>query len=116
MLGKRIKQKRLEKNLTQEELGNIIGVSKVSVCNWEKDIKKPSSENLILLSENLNTSIDYLIGNDYYVISDSDDEYAIRMANSEVELIEELRNHLKLYEMLLDDSKRTIDLIERKIL
>ena len=50
-LAKRIKEERLKNNLTQEELGKLLNVSKVSVCHWEKGIKKPSSKNLILLSK-----------------------------------------------------------------
>jgi len=115
MLGKRLKEKRHDKKLTQEDLGNMLGVSKVSICNWEKGIKHPSSENLIALSKILNTSIDYLIGNDYYVVSE-DNECEIVMAKDEIALIEELRNHIRVYEMLIDDPKRTIDLIERRIL
>ena len=50
-LSKRIKEKRIEAGLTQEALGKELNVSKVSVCNWEKGLKKPSSKNLIQLSK-----------------------------------------------------------------
>lgn len=115
MIGKKIKMRRLELDLTQEQLGEMIGVTKVSICNWEKGIKFPSTENLIELSKTLNISIDYLIGNDCYVISDEEKKYPISMANEEIKLIQELRKHQKLYNRMIDDSKRTIDLIERKI-
>ena len=35
-LGERIKEIRIEKGLSQNALGRIIGVSKSSVCQWEK--------------------------------------------------------------------------------
>jgi transcriptional regulator with XRE-family HTH domain len=73
-LAKRIKEKRLESKLTQEKLGNLLHVSKVSVCNWENGIKRPSSKNLIQLSKVLNTPLEYLIGNDHYVISSEDEK------------------------------------------
>ena len=34
-LGKRIKEARKKANMSQEDLGKILGVSKVSVCHWE---------------------------------------------------------------------------------
>ncbi len=115
MLGKRIKDKRLELNFTQEQLGALLNVSKVSICNWENGIKYPSTENLIQLSKQMNVSIDYLIGNDAYIIAESNSNYSTLVSNEEIELIKELRKHQKLHDALTDETKRTIDLIERKI-
>lgn len=115
MIGKKIKQRRLELDMTQEQLGEMLGVTKVSICNWEKGIKFPSTENLIELSKIFNVSIDYLIGNDCYVASEENKNYSVIMANEEIKLVQELRKHQKLYSRIVDDPKRTIDLIERKI-
>lgn len=114
-LGQRIKEKRKEARYTQEELGAILGVSKVSVCHWEKEIKKPSSKNLIALSKTLNTPLEYLIANDKYAVSESNSNYGLMMANEEIELIKELRNHKKLYEMLAENPKRTLDRIDKNL-
>lgn len=114
-LAMRIREKRKANKLTQEDLGKLLNVSKVSVCNWEKGIKKPSSKNLIALSKILNTPLEYLIGNDNYIISDNDDSYGLMMANEEIEIIKELRNHDKLYEMLIENPKRTFDGIDKKL-
>ncbi len=40
-LGQFIKEKRIEKNLTQKELGKILYVSESAVSKWEKDVAKP---------------------------------------------------------------------------
>ena len=114
-LGQRIRDKRKEAGFTQEELGNLLGVSKVSICHWEKDTKKPSSKNLIALSKILNTPLEYLIANDKYVVSESNDNYGLMMANEEIEIIKELRNHGKIYEMLAENPKRTLDRIEKNL-
>jgi len=103
-------------NLSQEELGKLIGVSKVSISNWERGIKFPSTDNLIMLSKTLNTSLDYLIGSDYYVEDADNKSYGITMAKEEIEIVRELKNNPKLYNMMISDPKRTIDLINRKIL
>ena len=114
-LSKRIKEKRIEAGLTQEALGKELNVSKVSVCNWEKGLKKPSSKNLIQLSKVLNTPLEYLIGNDSYVISEDNQSYGLMMAKEEIEIIKELRNHNKLYTTLLENPKRTFDRIDKNL-
>ena len=114
-LSKRIKEKRIETGLTQEALGKELNVSKVSVCNWEKGLKKPSSKNLIQLSKVLNTPLEYLIGNDTYVVSEDDEKYGLMLATEEINIIKELRNHKKLYDMLMDNPKRTFDRIDKNL-
>jgi len=46
-----IKSLRKEKNLSQQEMGDICGVTKTSVSRWEKDKAKPSGSALIRLEE-----------------------------------------------------------------
>ncbi len=115
VLGKRIKEARKKQKLTQDDLARMLDVSKVTVCYWEKDIKKPSTKNLILLSKKLNTPLEYLIGNDEYVISESDTNYGLMMTNEEIDLIRELRNHNNLYTMLVESPKRTCERIEKNL-
>ena len=52
MTGTEIKDFRTSKGLTQEQFGNIIGVGKSSVNNWEKGRAAPSGSSLLHL-ENL---------------------------------------------------------------
>jgi transcriptional regulator with XRE-family HTH domain len=61
MDGKRIKQIRKNKNITQDEIAKKIGVSKSTYCTWEKGLYEPSIENLIRIAEILNTNIDYIL-------------------------------------------------------
>ena len=114
-LAMRIKESRLKQNLTQQELGDLLKVSKVSVCLWEKGVKKPSSKNLLQLSKILNVPLEYLIGNDSYVISEDNQSYGLMMAKEEIEIIKELRNHNKLYTTLLENPKRTFDRIDKNL-
>lgn len=37
VLGKRIKEVRKNKKLTQDDLAQMLGVSKVTICYWEKE-------------------------------------------------------------------------------
>lgn len=60
-LGIRLKQKRKEKKITQQQLADSIGVSKTSVIYWEKDENIPKHESLTLLSRILGVTPDWLL-------------------------------------------------------
>lgn len=59
-LGFRIKKLRKEKKLTQGKLGNLVGVSDVTIGFWEKDVNEPKYENLESLAQILDTTIEFL--------------------------------------------------------
>ncbi len=58
----RIKKLREENDITQEELAQKLEMSKGIISLYEKEIRKPSLEVLIKLSEIFDCSIDYLLG------------------------------------------------------
>lgn len=115
LFDKRIKKLRIDSGYTQEELGNLLNVTKVSICNYENGNRMPSIDTLIDISNLFKVDLDYLIGTDTYVVSDDVENYGLRMATEEIELIKELRKHKDLYNNLTSDMKRTIELIEKKI-
>ena len=59
--GDFLKQKRLEKNLTQKQLANILFVSESAVSKWEKGVSHPDITMLPKLSEVLSVSEHELI-------------------------------------------------------
>ena len=59
--GEKIAVLRKKKNLTQEQLSEILNVSRQSVSRWEMDVAFPETEKLIKLSRLLECSIDYLL-------------------------------------------------------
>ena len=64
--GERLKELRIERGVTQEEVGKIVNTSKMAVSHWEKGHSEPSIAQLILLTEYFGVSADYLIGkNDF---------------------------------------------------
>ena len=60
--GERLKQLRKEKKLTQQELGEVIGVSKVSISTYENGVFYPEVKNFLALAEYFEVSLDYLVG------------------------------------------------------
>lgn len=117
LIGQRIKGLRKNSKLTQEDLGKILNVTKVSVCCYEKGTRTPALDTLIDLSNIFHVSLDYFVGNDMFVIVEDKEDYSIKMAKEEIAIIEELRNpsNNELYEKLINDPKRTIELINKKL-
>ena len=63
-VGKQIQHYRKEKNLSQDELAEIIFVSRQSISNWERDATYPDIQNLLLLSKVFEVSLDKLVKGD----------------------------------------------------
>ena len=60
-IGKFIKEKRIEKKLTQEELANKVYVTNKAVSRWENGKSIPEVETLYLLSKELDVSINEIL-------------------------------------------------------
>lgn len=60
-MGEKIALLRKRKGLTQEQMAEILEVSRQSVSRWEVDIAFPETEKLIRLSRLLECSIDFLL-------------------------------------------------------
>ena len=60
-LGAKIAIQRKELNYTQEQLADILGVSRQSISKWESDMVYPETEKLIELGKLFDCSMDYLL-------------------------------------------------------
>ena len=65
MIGRRIKELRTEKGLTQQELAEILNVSSMSISFYENEQRKPDSDFIISVSKYFGVSTDYLLGKTY---------------------------------------------------
>ena len=115
VFGKRLKEIRKKADITQQQLGDMVGVTKVSICCYENGTRTPTLETLIDLADSLNVHLNYLLGVDALAIDEDDKNNTVNIAKDEIELIKELRKHIKLYEKMLDDPKRVMDYFEQKI-
>ncbi len=115
LIGQRIKDLRIEKGLSQQELGDIIGVTKVSICGYESGTRTPSLETFSLLADLFGTTTDYLLGREVPVVNESSNEYIGSVSKEDIELIQELRHYPNLYNKMIKDVKRFISLINKKI-
>lgn len=62
LLGKRIERLRIEKGLTQEELGKIFQVKRETVSYWEHGYREIKASQLVELAKFFDVSTDYLLG------------------------------------------------------
>lgn len=60
-LGKRIRRKRQENGLTQEEAAELIGISLSYYGNIERGLRMPSVEVLVNIANQLNVGMDVLL-------------------------------------------------------
>ena len=62
IFAERIRELRLERGLTQEKVGEIIGVKRYAVYSYEKGRACPEMKSLVALAEYFDVSMDYLAG------------------------------------------------------
>jgi len=60
-IGSKIHELRKKKGITQEELGDIIGVSRQAISKWELNEMTPNIENINMLSSYFKVSLNYFL-------------------------------------------------------
>lgn len=60
--AKRLKLLRKENNLTQNDLGEIMGISEQAISHYEKAKRSPDTDMIIKIASHFNISIDYFLG------------------------------------------------------
>ena len=64
MLGEQVLKLRVEKGLTQQTVAAKLGISKQSVCNWEKNVSIPPVEKVRELAALFGCTTDRLLAFD----------------------------------------------------
>lgn len=59
----RLKYLRKIYNVTQEDLAQYLGVKRNTISDWESGNSEPNIENIILIADYFNVTIDYLLNN-----------------------------------------------------
>ncbi len=60
-LGNKLSKLRKENNYTQEQLADLLGVSRQAISKWESDITYPETDKLIRISKLFHCTTDYLL-------------------------------------------------------
>ena len=111
----RLKALRLEANLTQKEVADILGISRPAYTYWEKGEKAPTPDKLPALSKLFNVSTDYLLGNsDYRSVEEELSEVEMLFRATSLDMTEEekaifkqeLLDFMKERQKLFDEDKQ----------
>lgn len=62
MFGERLSELRKDKHYTQEELGQMLSVSKYTISSYENEKTSPDDETKVLIAKIFDVSVDYLMG------------------------------------------------------
>lgn len=62
LLGKRLKELRLEKNLTQKEVADALKINAVTYLHYEKEQREPPLKLLAEMASFYDVTVDYLLG------------------------------------------------------
>lgn len=71
--GKRLKKVRMLLNLTQEEFGARLGISKQFYSNIETDRAVLNNEKLVLLLKDYNVNINFILGGFYPIFKEENE-------------------------------------------
>jgi len=111
--AERLKELRTETGLTQEQLGERIGVQRMTIIRWEGGSNPPSDENLLLLAQLFKTSTLYLRGDiddRDMVLTDDWEETEELVRKADEELL------LGVYRLLSPEMKRFVQSMTRNAL
>ncbi len=105
-LSTNIKFLRQENNLTQEDIGKIVGKSRVLVSQWESDEREITTEDIIKLSNHFNIPMDTLVGKDLRNEDDPFDELDVLFSKNKDILTDEDKEYMK---FIIEKRKREVD-------
>lgn len=60
--GQRLKELRIERNVSQKQLAEYLGYEQSGISHYEKGNRQMDATTLIKIAEFFNTSVDYLLG------------------------------------------------------
>lgn len=95
-LGQKIKELRAKKNISQSELGDLVGVHYTHIGKYENNQQMPSTDTLKKIADVFEVSIDYLL-------NDTDSNFIEIKINDE-----ELLAQLKAIKDLPDNDKKVV--------
>ena len=97
--GRRLREIRTERGMTQVQIATALGITKNAITNWETGLGMPETGNIVPLCTYLQCTADDLFG-----------------MHSKEKLTQEESNHLKLYRAIGPYERHYVDVLMRAIL
>lgn len=109
MIGKMLKELRIQGDFTQQQISDILGLERVTYAGYESDRRSPDFQTLINIADYYNISLDYLLGRKKQVyINKMDIEY--------IDLVKKYNNKglsVKKIEKILETALSLVDIIKK---
>jgi len=103
-IGSRLKSARINKNLTQEELAKMIGVTKGAIANYENQVSIPKIKILLKLFSALECDANYVYQDDMVIRADKKNKSAAESS----ELTDEQKLLLEKFEELNTEGQKKL--------
>ncbi len=97
-IAENIRAYRIEANLSQLELGNLMGVSPQMISCYERALSCPSLETLTRIHDYFGADLNYLLANDH---SYQERPKTIRLSEAEMEIILTYRRRTELKQQII---------------
>jgi len=96
--GDRLKELRMEKGLTQEELAKIFNTGKASISHYESNRRIPDANTIVKYATFFNVTVDYILGksdirNPYYKSECANDK--IDLSEFPEEIIQQIKDYVE---------------------
>ncbi|MEQ2443290.1 helix-turn-helix domain-containing protein [Pseudoflavonifractor sp. CLA-AP-H29] len=88
-VGQRIAQKRKELGLSQEGLGDKLGVSRQAIYKWESDASLPEVEKLVALSRIFSVPVGWLLGEEEHPAGQTDAQ-PTELTEAQIKMVQEI--------------------------
>lgn len=79
-LGDKLSKLRKENNYTQEQLADVLGVSRQAISKWESNITYPETDKLVRMSKLFHCTTDYLLLEEDEMDTDGDQNDSIHIS------------------------------------
>ena len=113
ILGYRLRELRKENNMSQQDLGKLLGITKVSVSGYENGTRVPSLDILNGILDIFGVSADYLMGRELDVVCE-DNNITMSLSTIDVEIIKEVRSNPLLFNKIANNPKRFFSSFDKK--
>lgn len=114
ILGYRLRELRKENKMSQEDLGKLLGVTKVSISGYENGTRIPSLDVLHGILDVFSISADYLLGRELNVVCEEDNGLVMNLSLSDIEIIKEIRSNPALFNNIANNPKRFFSSFNKK--
>ena len=109
--GQRIAAKRKERELSQERLGELLGVSRQSIYKWESDASLPEIDKLVAMARLFQVNVGWLLG----VEKDSSNADGETFTEAQRRLVEEILRRYQQENPFSLTQEQVEQLVEEKL-